>query len=230
MHKLDVRLASIAEAVKKSKVLADIGSDHGYLPLYLLKNDIIERAIITDLNEGPLKNAEEMARKYCLSDKCEFVRGNGLEPIENKETDVISICGMGGELITSMLRQELSVAKKATQIVLQPMNNKEMLQKWLISNGFLLNEIKLTEDGKHFYFIISCCYESQVSKRDDFDLEFPPELIFSRSPEMKHYLEYRLRVENTILESMAQMRESDEYKSREIKINAIKERLAKYEV
>ena len=116
MIKLDDRLSGVAKSIEKCSVLADIGSDHGYLPIFLLKHDCIDHAIITDINPSPLNNSKKNADKYHVLDQCDFRLGEGLSILKSNECDVISICGMGGDTIASMLSNDLQMALQRTKI------------------------------------------------------------------------------------------------------------------
>ena len=229
MHKLDVRLKAIAESVEKSDVIADIGSDHGYLPIYLLKTGVVKRAILTDLNEGPLQNAKKTAARYGVEDLCEFLRGDGLEPIKGRRVDVISFCGMGGELIACMLENNMQVAENARRLIFQPMNNKELLMKRLFENGFVTDSVQVVKDKKHFYFIISGSFAGEPGRFSETDLEFPKELILKKDPVMKEFLLYRLRVEKEVAENAFNGNSMEEYNRRKKKIEEIEERIKSYE-
>ena len=106
--KLSKRLQLIADVISKYKqgsVLADIGSDHGYLPCYLVKNKIITCAYACDVAQGPLDSAKETIKQYGLEDKVFALLGNGLNPILDREVDMISIAGMGSYLISEILEE-----------------------------------------------------------------------------------------------------------------------------
>lgn len=229
MHKLDIRLKTIADMVDKTEVIADIGTDHGYLPVYLLKNNIVKRAILTDLNEGPLQNARKTAKKYKVDSSCEFLKGDGLSPLAGYSADVISFCGMGGELISTMLENNITIAQSASRLIFQPMNNKEILQKKLLNEGFCLDEVRVVRDKKHFYFIFSSHFENTPLFYNECDLEFPISLIRKKDPLMKEYLTYRLNVEKRVYENALNGNSLDECKRREQKIKEIEERLGSYE-
>ena len=229
MHKLDIRLQTIADTVKETEVIADIGSDHGYLPIYLLKNGTVQKAILTDLNEGPLQNARKTAAKYRVENLCEFLRGDGLNPLKGKKADVISFCGMGGELIASMLEKNMDIAQSAQQLIFQPMNNKELLMKRILSYGFSLDSVKAVKDKNHFYFIISVSFGGADITLSDTDLEFSKELISQKDPVMKEFLLYRLHAERKVAENALAGNSMEEYNKRKKKIEEIEERIKSYE-
>ena len=100
---LDKRLLSCADYVRAGAVFADIGTDHGYLPLFLLRSGRIERAYLSDVNEGPLSSARANAASEGLLDRCEFTLADGAAALSGKGITDYAICGMGGELIASII-------------------------------------------------------------------------------------------------------------------------------
>ena len=105
MFELSSRLKAVASLVRKGSSLADIGCDHGYLPVYLVMNGIIENAVASDINDGPLKQCRRLVESYSLQDKINCVLSDGLSNIEYTDFQDVAICGMGGELIASILEQ-----------------------------------------------------------------------------------------------------------------------------
>ena len=96
---LSIRLKTVAEAVTKGNRVADVGTDHGYVPIYLVKNNLSPAGIAMDVNKGPLEKAQEHIREEKLGGKIATRLGNGLAPLEPGETDTVIIAGMGGDLI-----------------------------------------------------------------------------------------------------------------------------------
>ncbi len=172
---LTPRLRMIVRHIN-SKKIADIGTDHAYIPIYLLKNSLIEKAIATDLKPGPLKIAEENAIKYRVEDKIELRLGAGLSPIKEKEVECVIIAGMGGELISSILNNNISKARSFKYLVLQPMNSQDVLRKWLADNNFsvVLEDIAI-EDFKVYNLIVAKSGEN-TSYKNEFELHLPPYL------------------------------------------------------
>lgn len=233
MFNLDIRLSKICEIIPPCHTLADIGSDHGYLPVYLLKHGKISHAIITDMNKGPLANAEKNALKYNLSDKCEFLLGDGLTPLSDKSFDAVSICGMGGELIAQILKDNESIARKK-KLILQPMNNSAYLRKYLYKNGYKIFAEAIVKDEYHFYQMFGAEYcESKFDEAnfDTADYEFAPSLIEKKDPIMLEYLLYkedvRTKIYNNIKENSSD--NTDLIIESEKILNQIKERIKRYD-
>lgn len=149
LFQLDDRLAACAFFVREGCKLADIGTDHGYLPIYLVKQGKIERAIAADINVGPLQKAAMHVRKYKAEDQVQTRLSNGLEVIFPNEVDDIVIAGMGGELIAQILDAAPWVKNPEKHLILQPMTAAEDLRAYLQENGFhVKGEQAAIADGK----------------------------------------------------------------------------------
>lgn len=130
----DKRLLACASFVSGGGIVCDVGTDHAYLPCYLVKNGICKRAVAADVNPSPLAAAKENIQRAGLEDKIDTVLSNGLDGISpNGVTDVV-IAGMGGELIADILGR--GKAFYSARFILQPMTKPERLRRWLWENGF----------------------------------------------------------------------------------------------
>jgi tRNA (adenine22-N1)-methyltransferase len=161
---LSNRLLKIAEHVPRGSKLADIGSDHALLPVYLAQHGLIVSAIAGELNAGPftaaVKQVEEADLKFCI----EVRQGDGLEVIAPGEADVITIAGMGGLLIVRILMQGIAKLEQVQRLVLQPNVGEEVVRRWLVEQGwFLSEEYIVQEDGKTYEVLIADRLEQTVS-------------------------------------------------------------------
>ena len=173
--KLDGRLSSVAELVRQGAVFADIGTDHGYLPLYLLDSGVISFAYLSDINEGPLLSAMENAREYGLYSKCEFLLSDGLSSLpRNKVTD-IAICGMGAELIVKILSEAKDICARGVRLILQPMSHPEILREYLYREGFRVLTEKYSYANKKYYVTILAEFCNDAQKIDIFTKNFGEE-------------------------------------------------------
>ena len=146
---LTPRLQAIADQVPQGVCFADIGTDHAYLPVWLLLNGRIDHAIAADLRKGPLSRAKETAEQYGVTDKVSFRLCDGLTGIQQGEADVIAIAGMGGETIAAIL--ESAPWTKACQLLLQPMTSFPDLRLWLQENGYTIAKEKIVREGNRLY-------------------------------------------------------------------------------
>ncbi len=141
----------MAELVPACKTLADVGTDHGFLPLYLLKTNKIDRAICADINAAPLDSARRNFAGTGLEGRADFRLGNGMQVIGESEIDIAVIAGMGGETIAELLAADKS---RTPIFVLQPMSKPERLRVWLAENGFGIDAWNLVQDAGRLYEVL----------------------------------------------------------------------------
>ena len=134
-------------------VVADIGTDHAYVPVKLIKDKRANKVIASDIRQGPVDAALRTVKKYNMEDKIEVRLGEGLSTISKNEADVIIIAGMGGELISSILEENIETARNA-QLILQPMNGQYELRKFLIENNFTIEEEDIAIEGFKVYNVL----------------------------------------------------------------------------
>ena len=168
--KLDSRLMAIADLVRKDKVFADIGTDHAYLPVYLVENRIINCAIAADLRVGPLENAKETVVSHNLSDKIELRLSDGLDNFSENEVQEIAVAGMGGLLISQFIERTEWLKNEDIHLILQPMTHIEELRKTLFDNGFIIDKEVVAEDGDKLYIVLSAYFYSGPTAYTDLDL------------------------------------------------------------
>ncbi len=144
---LDIRLRTAADMVPPGAVLADIGSDHAYLPIALALEGRINRALASDINEGPVAAAWANIKKNRLEGKITAIRADGLDGAREFSPDCITVLGMGGELILSILERADWIRDPAVTLVLQPMTHPEALALWLSKNGFAVTDECIVRDG-----------------------------------------------------------------------------------
>lgn len=149
---LTPRLETIFHHVSTQNI-ADVGTDHAYIPIELARSGRIRRAIATDIHEGPLAIAAANVEKYGLQDKIELRLGGGLAPIRENEVEEIIIAGMGGEMIRQILQADEAKAKSAAQLILQPMNAQYELRQWLCANQFKIIKEDIATEGHKVYNI-----------------------------------------------------------------------------
>lgn len=147
-----------AKMVREGSRLADIGTDHGYLPIALCRSGKTPSALACDINPIPLQSARDNIAKYNLSDKIETRLSNGLQKIHPDEVDDIVIAGMGGELIRDILAATPWVKDTEKHFVLQPMTRHEDLVKWLYESGFSIERQEAALDEGKYYTVIAVRY------------------------------------------------------------------------
>ena len=155
---LDPRLALIASLVRPGSVCADIGTDHGYLPVYLVKSGRCPRALACDINPQPLEKAHILIASSGLAEQVDTLLTDGLRGLEEKAPDSIVLAGMGGELIASILEEAPFVRSSHIQLLLQPMTRPEHLRGWLARQGFAILEEHGVLSGGRLYSVIHAGY------------------------------------------------------------------------
>jgi tRNA (adenine22-N1)-methyltransferase len=191
----------MANLLPAGKVVADIGTDHAYLPVYLIKNSIVPRVIAVELNPGPLEAAKNTVAKYGLQGKVELRRGDGLKPIMPGEAAAAVIAGMGGATINSILAESLEVAKSLKKIILQPMSDAHLVRSYLQSHGFrLVDEELVLEDNRYYEVLV--VQPGDSSEFDDIMLEIGPILFSKRHPLLAGYLEEKICHYKQIIDSL----------------------------
>ena len=168
---LDKRLLSCADYVRAGAVFADIGTDHGYLPIFLLNTGRIQRAYLSDINSGPLASAERNARDNGLYDKCEFILTDGAAALSGKGITDYAICGMGGELIARIVEDAPHLKEIGTRLILQPMTKQEHLRRYLASNGFSVLDERFSFDSGKYYVTLLAEYTGECREISESEAE-----------------------------------------------------------
>ncbi len=190
MH-IDKRLETIASLVPPHCVLADIGTDHAYLPVWLLEQGKIDRAIAGDIAEGPCQAARNTVAMHKLEQQVEVRLGSGLSVLAPGEAGCIAIAGMGAATIISILEADMETAKRAQLLVLQPMAGAAALRAWLIGNGWQLVDEELVDDEPHFYEIIAA-KRGHADLGDEAELAVGPVLLAQGHPLLCKQIERKL--------------------------------------
>ena len=201
---LNKRLKAVSELIEPCDILIDVGSDHGFLPLYLLLNNKINRAVIGEINQGPLDQAKKNFEKY-TDLNVEFVLSDGLRNF-NKPLDCTVIAGMGFETIQHIVTQDIEKFKKVSQIIIQSNTKNDRLREFLNDNNFWIMDETIVKDRKYFYPILKVRYCETHQDLEDKDILFGPILIKKNSNVFKDYLLFCKEIEEKVL--FAQKKES----------------------
>jgi tRNA (adenine22-N1)-methyltransferase len=186
---LSPRLMAIAKYVLPDLPAADIGSDHAYLPSFLLLSGRVSRAIVVENSPGPWNRARHQVQARDLSGKIDVRLGDGLEPLQPGEATMAIIAGMGGGTITGILARGGHVLPTIERLVLQPMSGVSLVRKWLFNHGWGLVDEELVQEGERIYVILVAEKKSKVSVPGELDLEVGPVLKEKKHPLLAAYLE-----------------------------------------
>ncbi len=174
--------------VRRGNTVADIGTDHAYLPAYLVLNGISPKALACDVRKGPLDNAKKTVEQYGISDKITLRLSDGFDEINPSEADDFVMCGMGGTLMEELVSRTEWLKDTAKRIIVQPQSHAEDIRRYFVENGFeILFEDACIDSGK-IYCAITAEYKGIISERKASYI-YTGELPKCRKPEAKLYLE-----------------------------------------
>lgn len=188
MQKLSIRLSSVAALVEQDAAIADIGTDHGYIPVYLAEKKVIKSAVASDINEGPLNSCTSLVKEKGFENIIRTKLSNGLDSLDENDFDTIIIAGMGGELISDILSRHSYVKDK--HIILQPMTHPEVARKFLYDNGFEIKNDIIVKDGRHYYNVFDAYYTGKIIPKSRVDYFIGNIRDFSNKEYFEHLLNY----------------------------------------
>ena len=152
------RLLSVAEEVRQDAIVADIGTDHAYLPIFLLKAGRVRFAYLTDINEGPLDRARENAIEAGVADKTSCILTDGIAALSGLGITDFTVCGMGGELIAEIIKGADFLKDRDIKLILQPMSREGALRAFLYKEGFTIEREIYSYDAGKYYVAFSVKY------------------------------------------------------------------------
>jgi len=214
MTALSGRLTKIAAQFEKGETMADIGTDHGFLPLYLWENSVCPKVIMTDISSGSLDKAKEAFQRTIRTaggkePDIHFRLGDGLEPLEKGEVDTVVIAGMGGVLMTYILGHDVMKTLSLRNYILQPRNGSGKLRYWLDTAGFEIVSEALAPEGKFICEILTVKPPARISTfpslneyPDRIEYEMPRGLTREDENLFKLYINKKLNIEKVILNAM----------------------------
>ena len=200
---LSERLSSVASMVTAGNCLADVGTDHGYVPIYLYERNIIPRAIAMDVNKGPLERARLHIAEYGFEKAIETRLSDGLAALKAGEADSVVIAGMGGPLMIRILSAYPEVTASLKELILQPQSEIPEVRNWLYEQGYeILEEHMVYEDGK-YYPMFKAVKALEPKKLSDLEYKFGRYEVLQEKEVLKAFLQKEIAGKNTILEKLA---------------------------
>ena len=187
--KLSPRLMSAAEFVRPMAVVADVGTDHAYLPIYLCKTGKIRSAVASDINEGPVERAKINIASHSLAKKIAVCHTDGLSGIETYSPTDVVICGMGGELIVDIISKAEWTKNRDIRLILQPMTHAEKLREYLCESGYLIIDEALAREEK-VYQIICAEYRGERVEYSPMELVFGKQNLERGGDDLRAYADY----------------------------------------
>ena len=231
MIRLQGRLLQAASMLEGCEKPADIGTDHAYIPIYLVQSGKFDRVIATDVKKGPLQKAARNIDKYHLSDKIELRLGDGIKPIREGECDSFILAGMGGVVISEILKASPEQVKRAKALILQPVYNEAYLREFLYREGFRIDDEAIVQDEGRFYVVIRAAYDGISRHCEDLYYHIGETLFKRKDPLLKSYLERRIRIQGKIAHGMAksELRHPDDIQKEMELLESMKEAYAALE-
>ena len=208
---LSKRLKTVADLVTPCEKVADVGTDHGYVPIYLVKENICQFAYAMDVNEGPLNIAKSNIANEGLEDSIETILSDGFDNFGDRDADSVIIAGMGGDLIVDILAH----AKDFDELILSPHKRPDLVRKYLSDNGYKISDEKMVEDAGKYYSVIKAV--KGESEYDEVQLEFGPILLNEKDETLKEYLDIQLNKFGRIISSLEREDKEVEHKYKLIK-------------
>ena len=243
MVKISDRLKTAASLVSEGVVLADVGTDHGYVPIYLLEQKKIRCAIAMDINKGPLERAKEHIHLYGMDAYIQTRLSDGVAALQMGEADSILVAGMGGGLVMHILEEGKAVCQAADELILQPQSELSGVRDYLAKNGYMIDAERMVfEDGK-YYPMMRVHYqtgkntditakdaslknagncERQDQSRYKVECLYGRHLLMEKNPILHQYLQKEHKVFETILDNLLKQPESEKITAR---IGEVKESL-----
>lgn len=188
MINLSERMLMAARMVRNGSAVADIGTDHAYLPAYLILRGISPKALACDVRKGPLENAKKTVESYSIEDKVTLRLSDGFDEIEPFEADDFIMCGMGGTLMEQLVSRTYWLKDKRKRIIVQPQSHAEDIRRFFVENGFkILFEDACIDSGK-LYCAMAAEYTGETEEKS-LSYIYSGELSVCRKKEAKMFLE-----------------------------------------
>ena len=214
---LSKRLYAVAGLVTEGASVADIGTDHGYVPIYLVKNKIASKVIAMDINRGPLERARMHIIGHGLKGQIETRLSDGLKMVRPGEVDGMIAAGMGGALVIKILEDSKEVVNSLKFAILQPQSEISKVRKYLHDNGLVIVEEDMVEEDGKFYPMMKVVH-GEPEKYAEYEYIYGKKLLEKKHPVLQKYLLREQYIQESIVEQLSRHigSESAEQRTREI--------------
>ena len=199
---LSKRLSAVAGFVTPGSRVADVGTDHGYVPIYLVETGRSPGVIAMDINEGPLLRAQQHIRDAGLGAYIQTRRSDGAAALKSGEADTLITAGMGGPLMERILTQGREVLESCREFILQPQSEIREFRKYLQQNGFRIEQEEMVQEDGKFYLILRAVHGRMQWERE-IDFRFGKLLLEQRHPVLLEFLRREQSVNRKIQERLA---------------------------
>lgn len=211
------RLKLISDLVKDVDSVVDVGTDHGYVVIDLLKGGRVKKAIASDINKGPVERARKNVADHNLSHKIECRLGGGLTTVKPGEVEAAVIAGMGGNLIRDILLESEEVFKKLDYVIVQPVQNPEVLREYVYKLGWNLEDEWIIFDEDKYYEIFKVSYGNKPKTVEPIYNEISEVLLNKKDEVYKEYLNHKVSKYSTIYEGLKADTENAKARKSELK-------------
>lgn len=198
---LSQRMLKIVNFVETGTKILDVGTDHGYIPIYLVENGISKNVIASDISKKSLEKTIRKVKHKKLEEYIDVRLGDGLNVIEPNEVDGVIMAGMGGILIEEILEKSKDITDTIDYLIFQPMIGSKELRQYLNKNSFKIVDEELAKDKDKFYEIIYA-KRGEGDLKDNIDFELSKKLIEKKHPLLGSFLEYKIKKYSKILEGL----------------------------
>lgn len=207
MIKLSDRLQMIADEINTGETMCDVGTDHGFLPIYLWEKGISPKVIMADVSKGSLDKARDNCRMYYPAETFDLRLGDGLAVLSPGEADAVAIAGMGGILMTEILSAHPEVTESVKKFIFQPRSAAGKLRYWLLHNGFVIEKDQLVREGKFICNVITAVHGSfedqEILSFDDEDIRLDVPSWHEKDELTKEFIKRRITQEMSVLEGLS---------------------------
>ena len=184
---LSKRLKCVADMVTENHIVADIGTDHGYVPIYLVKNKISKKAYAMDINKGPLEIAKKNINAEGVQDEITTILSDGMNELYSGMAETVIIAGMGGDLIIDILNRGKNV-KGIKELVLSPHKRVDLVRKYLMDNGWKIVDENMVIDNNKYYTVLKAVPGKEEKKYNSTEIMYGRILLDKKNPVLKQYL------------------------------------------
>ncbi len=215
--RLSDRMLAVAHLVPRACTAADVGTDHGYIPIWLVENQIVEKVLALDNKEGPLKRAVGHIRESGCDQKIETRLSDGLKEVSPEEVDTVVISGMGGPLMIRILEEARDVVDALQYLILQPQTEIADVRRYVTGTGFrIVQEDMVEENGKFYPMMLAV--PGQAESYDEVEYAYGKKLLQMRHPVLKRYLQKEQRKLEQLLARLSEEKDSDDTRQRKTEL------------
>ena len=184
---LSKRLTAVAGLVTEGASVADIGTDHGYIPIHLIEQNLSPKVIAMDINKGPLERARIHIAGYGMSDRIETRLSDGLAAVKPKEVEEMIVAGMGGGLVIHILEEGKQIVSTLKGCILQPQSEIQKVREYLVEHGLVIEEEDMVEEDGKFYPIMRVVH-GEPETYEMYEYIYGKKLLEKRHPVLHKYL------------------------------------------